>query len=89
VLRRLFSTCKASSESQGGILYPVRYERVGTHIFLPSFAHITLITHAGLKGPCVIGIIFRKLRSKYMGKKMVDFNAKRGTKLIYFDLKIL
>ena len=26
-------------------------------------------------GPCVIGIISRKLRSKYMGKHMVDFNA--------------
>ena len=26
-------------------------------------------------GPCVIGIIFRKLRSKYMGKHMVGFNA--------------
>jgi hypothetical protein len=27
-----------------------------SQIFLPSFAHITLITHAGLIGPCVIGI---------------------------------
>ena len=27
-----------------------------SHIFLPSFAHIISITHAGLIDPCVIGI---------------------------------
>ena len=53
------------------------------HIFLPSFAHIISITHAGLIDPCVIGIIFHKLRSKYMRKQMVDFNALISN--IYFD----
>jgi len=54
-----------------------------SHIFLPPFAHIISITHAGLVDPCVIGIIFHKLRSKYMRKQMVDFNAIISN--IYFD----
>ena len=31
-----------------------------------------------LRGPGIIGIILHKLRSKYMRKHQVEFNAKKG-----------
>ena len=54
----------------------------GIHIFLPLFTHITPIIQPGWNSPCIIEIIFRELRSKYIRIQLIDFNTRTLPRIV-------